>query len=164
MDLASGYFLLELEEVDREKSAFATPIGLYQFNVLPMGVCNGPATFQRAMEKVLSDLLLTNKSEICRVFFDDINVASIEEDGHFSMLRNVFTRFRNSNLKLKLKKRHFLQKQVTFLGHCVSEDGVSTMADKVAKVQNWPTPTNVRDLQAFLGLAGYYRRFIKNFS
>ena len=164
MDLASGYFQLELEEVDREKSAFATPIGLYQFNVLPMGVCNGPATFQRAMEKVLSDLLLTNKSEICRVFFDDVNVASIEEDGHFSMLQNVFTRFRNANLKLKLKKCHFLQKQVTFLGHCVSEDGVSTMADKVAKVQNWPTPTNVRDLQAFLGLAGYYRRFIKNFS
>ena len=85
MDLASGFFQLELEEVDREKSDFATPIGLYQFNVLPMGVCNGHATFQRAMEKVLSDLL-TKKSEICRVFFDDVNVASIEQDGQFSMI------------------------------------------------------------------------------
>ena len=115
-------------------------------------------------KKVLSDLLLTNKSEICRVFFDDVNVASIEEDGHFSKLRNVLTRFRNSKLKLKLKNCHFLQKQVTFLGHCVSEDGVSTMANKVAKVQNSPKPTNVRDLQAFIGPGGYYRRFIKNFS
>ena len=71
------------------------------------------------------------------------------------MLQNVFTRFRNSILKLKLKECYFLQKQVTFLGHCVSEDGVSTMADKVAKVQDWPTTTNVRDLQAFLGLIGW---------
>ena len=84
-----------LQEVDREKSAFATPIGLYQFNVLPMGVCNGPATFQRAMEKALSDLLLMNKSEICCVFFDDVNIASIEQDGQFSMIRNALTRFRN---------------------------------------------------------------------
>ena len=119
MDLASGYWQLSLDEDDRAKSAFTTPLGLYQFNVLPMGVCNGPATFQQALEKILGDLLLTDKSEICRAFFDDVNVASSTEDGHYIMLQKVFSCLREANLKLKLKNCHFLCQQVKFLGHSI---------------------------------------------
>ena len=93
MDLASGYWQLAMSESDREKSAFSTPMGLYEFTVLPMGVCNGPATFQRAMEKILGDLLLTVTAPICRGFFDDINVASSGPDGHFIMLEKFSPAF-----------------------------------------------------------------------
>ena len=164
MDLASGYWQLAMSEEDRAKTAFATPMGLYEFNVLPMGVCNGPATFQRAMEKILSDLLLTHGNAICRVFFDDLNVAGVSDNDHFAMLRNVFIRLRDAKLKLKLKKCHFLCKQVEFLGHQISAEGVATMPDKITAVQEWPTPSTAAGVRAFLGLAGYYRKFVKNFS
>ena len=164
MDLASGYWQLAMSESDREKSAFSTPMGLYEFTVLPMGVCNGPATFQRAMEKILGDLLLTVTAPICRGFFDDINVASSGPDGHFIMLEKVFARLRQANLKLKLKKCHFLHPEVDFLGYRVSEAGVSTCPKKVEKVRDWPTPTTPTEVKSFLGLASYYRKFVKNFS
>ena len=164
MDLASGYWQLAMAENDREKSAFATPIGLYEFTVLPMGVCNGPATFQRAMEKVLGNLLLTSSAPLCRVFFDDVNVASIGAGDHFNMLSKVFGRLRQAKLKLKLKKCHFLHPEVDFLGYRVSAAGISTCPKKVDKVRNWPTPKNATEVKSFLGLASYYCKFIKNFS
>ena len=163
-DLISGYWQLELDEEDRCKSAFSTPMGLFQFNVLPMGVCNGPATFQRAMERVLNELLTTSKAPICRVFFDDVAVASSSTDDHFAMLRQVFSKLRTAHLKLKLSKCHFLRDKVDFLGFRVSKEGVSTCEDKVNAVKDWPVPRNASETKQFLGLASYYRKFVKNFS
>ena len=164
LDLASGYWQIALDEQDSCKSAFSCPLGLYEFTVLPMGVCNGPATFQRVMEQVLRDVLLSSSSPVCRVFFDDIVVASSSVSDHLAMLRRVFTKLREANLKLKLPKCKFLRSETEFLGFKVSGDGVATCQEKIAKVRDWPTPRNVTEVQQFLGLAGYYRRFVKGFS
>ena len=164
LDLASGYWQISLDEHDSCKSAFTCPLGLYEFTVLPMGVSNGPATFQRVMERVLRDVLLSSSSPLCRVFFDDILVASSSLSDHVDMLRQVFERLRKAGLKLKLPKCRFLKQNTEFLGFSVSGHGVATCADKVAKVRDWPTPSCVKEVQQFLGLAGYYRRFIKGFS
>ena len=164
LDLASGYWQIALDESDRCKSAFACPLGLYEFTVLPMGVSNGPATFQRVMERVLGDLLLSSSSPICRCFFDDILVATSSVSDHVAMLKQVFLRLREAGLKLKLPKCRFLREETEFLGFSISGSGVATCQDKIAKVRDWPTPTNMREVQQFLGLASYYRRFIKGFS
>ena len=116
------------------------------------------------MEKILGNLLLTSSAPLCRVFFDDVNVASIGVGDHFNMLAKVFGRLRQAKLKLKLKKCHFLHPEVDFLGYRVSAAGVSTCPKKVDKVQNWPTSKNATEVKSFLGLASYYRKFIKNFS
>ena len=163
-DLANGYWQLALDEQDKCKSAFATPLGLYEFNVLPMGVCNGPATFQRVMEHVLGDLLLSPSSPVCRVFFDDVVVASRDVEEHLEMLEAVFSKLKSANLKLKLSKCNFLQESVKFLGFVVGKEGVSTCNEKIEAVWKWPIPCNATEVKQFLGLAGFYRKFVRNFS
>ena len=160
LDLISGYWQVELEEKDREKTAFCTPDGLFEFKVMPFGLCNAPATFQRLMDMVLAGLQWTN----CLVYLDDIIVVGKTFSQHLRNLTQVFERLRAAGLKLKPTKCHLCSEQVEFLGHVVSPEGVSTDPKKIAKVAEWPIPTSKKEVQQFLGLAGYYRRFISEFA
>ena len=160
LDLASGYWQVEMEKEDREKTAFVTRKGLYEFTVMPFGLCNAPATFQRLMERVLSGL----QWEIAVLYIDDIVVHGRSFEEHIERLRAVLKRLQAANLTLKTKKCCFLQQEVEFLGHIVSGTGISPNPQKVAAVANWCTPSKLKDLRSFLGLATYYRRFIKGFA
>ena len=160
LDLASGYWQVEVAPEDQPKTAFTTPEGLYQFKVMPFGLCNAPATFQRLMDRVLSGL----KWSSCLVYFDDIIVVGTTFQEHLHHLTSVLTRLRGAGLKLKPKKCTLCRQQVTFLGHVVSTDGVATDPSKTEAVSKWPTPQNRKEVQQFLGLANYYRRFVKDFA
>ena len=159
MDLASGYWQVEMAPEDRPKTAFSTPEGLYQFKVMPSGLCNAPATFQRLMDRVLGTL----KWSSCLVYFDDIIVVGSSFGDHLRHIASVLMKLREAGLKLKPTKCKFFQKQVAFLGHIVSACGIATDPAKTEVIAKWPTPQSRKEVQQFLGLANYYRRFIKNF-
>ena len=159
MDLASGYWQVEMAPEDRPKTAFSTPEGLYQFRVMPFGLCNAPATFQRLMDRVLGTL----KWSSCLVYFDDIIVVGSSFGDHLRHIASVLMKLREAGLKLKPTKCKFFQKQVAFLGHIVSACGIATDPAKTEVIAKWPTPQSRKEVQQFLGLANYYRRFIKNF-
>lgn len=160
LDLKSGYWQIEVDERDREKTAFVTPDGLYEFRVLPFGLCSAPATFQRMMDTVLAGL----KWQSCLVYLDDVVVFSATFDDHLKRLRQVLDAIRSANLTLKPQKCHFGYKELMFLGHVVSAEGVSPDPAKTAAVATFPTPTDKKGVRRFLGLCAYYRRFIENFS
>ena len=160
LDLASGYWQVEVCPEDREKTAFVTPYGLFQFRVMPFGLTNAPATFQRLMEEVLSGLHWTT----CLVYLDDILIFSATVEDHLVRLRDVLDRLKNAGLKIKPSKCHLMRKSIKYLGHVVSEHGIKTDPEKTRCVADWPTPSNAHELRQFLGLAGYYRRFVKNFA
>ena len=160
MDLTSGYWQVEAAKQDQPKTAFTTSEGLFQFRVMPFGLCNAPATFQRLIDRVLSGL----KWSSCLVYLDDIIVVGKSFSDHLSNLGCVFERLRGAGLKLKPAKCHLCQKRVAFLGHIVSADGIATDPSKTAAVKNWPIPQSRREVQQFLGLANYYRRFVGNFA
>ena len=160
LDLASGYWQVEVHPQHREKTAFTTGQGLYEFRVMPFGLCNAPSTFQRLMELVLAGL----RWDICLAYLDDIVVFGCTFEEHLQRLRIVLSRLRDANLKLNPKKCQFFQQSVSFLGHVISRHGVSTDPTKIESIEKWPTPINVQELQSFLGLASYYRRFVKGFA
>ncbi|XP_061436491.1 LOW QUALITY PROTEIN: uncharacterized protein LOC133361583 [Lethenteron reissneri] len=160
LDLASGYWQVEMAEEDRPKTAFTTPMGLFEFRVLPFGLTNAPATFQRLMELVMRGL----QWEQCLIYLDDVIVFSRFLSEHWSRLREVFKRLRAAHLKLKPRKCYIAQREVGYLGHHVSEAGVRTDPEKVRSVVEWPRPRNLTEIRSFLGLATYYRRFVKGFS
>ena len=160
LDLASGYWQVTMDSNDAEKTAFATPTGLFHFRVLPFGLCNAPATFQMLMECVLAGL----QWHTCLLCIDDVIVFSQDFDSHLDRLTDVINRIGHAGLKLTPKKCHLFKKEVEFLGHIVSSDGVSTNPEKVRIVQEWPVPENISQLKSFLGLCSYYRRFVQNFS
>ena len=151
---------MEVEPADREKTAFATAHGLYQFRVMPFGLCNAPGTFQRLMEHVLVGLHWTS----CLVYLDDIIIFSQTISDHLQKLREVLDRLQKAGLKIEPNKCFLMQQSVHYLGHVVSAKGVETDPKKVSCVQEWPIPTDVKELQQFLGLASYYRWFVKNFA
>ncbi|MEW8092744.1 MAG: reverse transcriptase domain-containing protein [Candidatus Thiodiazotropha endolucinida] len=161
LDLASGYWQIKLSERSKKKSAFVTPHrGLYHFNVMAFGLTNAPATFQRLMEKVLFGLT----PQKCLCYLDDIIILGKTFDQALENLQLVFQRLREANLKLKPKKCFLFQPKVTYLGHVVSEDGITCDPAKIEAVKHWPTPTNKTEIRSILGLIGYYRKFIPDFS
>ena len=160
LDLASGYWQIKMTEDACQKSAFATHCGLHEFVRMPFGLCNAPATFQRLMEVVLAGIVWQS----CFVYIDDVLVCSESLAEHLSHLSDVFARLREANLRLKPKKCMFLQSEVPYLGHVVSRSGITPDPKKVDKVRNYPIPTNPTKVRQFLGLASYYRRFVKDFS
>ena len=160
MDLQSGYWQLELAEEDRAKSAFITKYGLYEYTVLPFGLSTAPGTFQRVMEIVLKGL----QWKTLLIYLDDIIIFSSDLNEHYQRLEEVLDRIREAGLKLKPSKCHFLEKEVLFLGHIVGQDGMKPNPELTKSVMDWKTPTSTKHVQQFLGLANYYRRFVKNFS
>ena len=160
LDLASGYWQVVLTENDRQKTAFCTTEGLYEFKVMPFGLCNAPATFQRLMDIVLTGLQWTS----CLVYLDDIIVLGRTFTEHLSNLGSVFSRIRDAGLKIKPEQCSFLKEKVKYLSHIVSKEGIAADPEKTATVKTWPTPTSTKEVQQFLGLANYYRRFIKDFA
>ena len=160
LDLASGYWQIELSDDAKQKSAFCTTTGLYQFKVMPFGLTNAPATFQRLMERVLAGL----NWQICLVYIDDIIVFSQTVEEHISQLQTVFNRLKSAGLRLKPKKCHLFRRKVKYLGHVVSENGIQTDPDKTEAIRNWEQPTTVSNIRAFLGLCSYYRKFVPDFA
>lgn len=160
MDLVSGYWQIPVAVEDREKTAFATRQGTYEFNVMPFGLTNAPATFQRSMDIILAGLNWTNTL----VYIDDVVVFSPTFEEHMRDLQVVFNRIRQAMMFLKPRKCYFCRTELHFLGHILTKEGVHTDPQKVASVQNSPRPTSTTELRAFLGMTGYYRRFIKDYA
>ena len=143
-----------------KKTAFNSRKGLYEFKIMPFGLCNPPATFERLMETVLAGL----HWQICLIYLDDIVVTGKSFENMVENLSKVFERFREAGLKLKPKKCHLFATEVEFLRHVVSAEGIQTNPKKTESIKNWPTPTCVKEVRSFLGLCSYYRRFIYQFS
>ena len=161
LDLLSGFWQVEVDPADREKTAFTIGGGgLYQFVTMPFGLCNAPATFQRLMEKVLKGM----QWEIAVLYIDDVIVFSETVEEHLDRLGRVFGRLRKAGLKLKPSKCKLLARKVEFLGHIVSGEGVQVDPSKIDKVLSWPRPTTLTQLRGFIGLCAYYRRFVPGFS
>ena len=161
LDLKAGYWQVEVAEADKEKTAFTVgPLGFYEYNRMPFGLVNAPATFQRLMTVCMGDLNLTE----CLLYLDDIIVFSKSFESHLQRLEHVFQRLKDHGLKLKPSKCTFFQSKVKYLGHVVSKEGIHTDPDKIETVQNWPIPVNVKSLRRFLGFTGFYRRFIKGYA
>ena len=160
LDLASGYWQVQMESSSREKTAFTTHVSLFELRVMPFGLCNAPATFQRLMECVLAGLV----GNCCLVYIDDILVMGSTVEEHRENLLQVLDRLRQAWLCLKPNKCTFFQKQVEYLGYIVSGAGISTDPSKVQAVQDFPVPSDLKTLRSFFGLTSYYRRFMPNYS
>jgi hypothetical protein len=137
---------------DRPKTAFSFPGGgLWRFKRMPMRLSNSAPVFERLMEQVLTGLTW----KTCLVYLDDIIIFSNSFEKHMQNLREVFQRLKEANLKLSPKKCNFLKKEVKFLGHIVSESGVSTDPSKIQAVRDWPIPKSIKEVRSFLGLTSY---------
>ncbi|KAM0045044.1 putative nucleotidyltransferase, Ribonuclease H [Helianthus debilis subsp. tardiflorus] len=160
IDLRSGYHQLKIKDSDVPKSAFRTRYGHYEFLVMPFGLTNAPAVFMDLMNRVFHEFL----DKFVIVFIDDILIYSKSKEEHEDHLRTVLEILRQKKLYAKFSKCEFWLDQVAFLGHIVSADGISMDPSKVEAITKWPTPTSVTEVRSFLGLAGYYRRFVEGFS
>ena len=160
LDMASGYWQVDLADEDKEKTAFTTGKGLHQFRAMPYGLKNAGATFQRLMELILAGM----ESRNCLVYIDDIIIFGETEQAHLKNLEEVFQRIRDAGMKLKPRKCCLARDEVVFLGHKVSRAGVQPDPANVAKVRGWPRPEKAEDLKSFLGLTGYYSKFVPGYS
>ena len=160
LDLKNGFYLVRIVKGDEWKTAFRCRYGLYEYTVMPFGLCNAPSTFQSMINDVFHDLL----DEGVVVYLDDILIYNEDERSHISLVRRVMERIRNAKLCCSIKKSDIHVGEIEFLGYHISPEGISMSTAKVESVRNWPTPRNVKDIQAFLGFANFYRRFIEGFS
>ncbi|WVZ80774.1 hypothetical protein U9M48_028227 [Paspalum notatum var. saurae] len=160
IDLRSGYYQIKIRGEDIPKTAFSTRYGLYKYLVMSFGLTNAPAFFMYMMNSVFMNEL----DKVVVVFIDDILIYSKSEEEHKEHLRIVLTQLREHKLYAKFSKCAFWLKEVSFLGHILSAKGVAVDPSKVKDVLNWKQPETVTEIRSFLGLAGYYRRFIKDFS
>lgn len=159
LDLASGFYQVELDPTDIHKTAFNVENGHYEFLRMPMGLKNSPATFQRVMDNLLRDL-----QDICLVYLDDVIIFSTSLQEHIVNLEKVLKRLRESNFKIQMDKSEFLKLETSFLGHVISKDGVKPNPDKINVIKNYPLPKTTTEIKRFLGLLGYYRKFIPDFA
>jgi len=160
MDLASAHNQEEVNPADRQKTAFTTPFGLFEYNRMPFGLAGAPGLFQRLMQSVFRDEVL----QILIVYLDDIMVFSQDIPEHLRRLEIVLKKLREHGLKLEATKCQFFCPRVNYLGHVVSADGVATDPDKTEVVKNWPKPSTLKDLRSFLSFASYYRRVVQHFA
>ena len=160
IDLSSGYHQVPMKEIDKEKTAFSTRRGQFEFNRMPFGLCGAPATFQRIMNVVLKDQVW----EKCVIYLDDVLIFGRSIEEHNQRLREVLEQFRKADMKLSPQKCSFLQKEVSYLGHVIGSGGISVDPQKIKSVLDWPTPKCVEEVHSFVGLCSYYRSFIEDFS
>ncbi|XP_061115069.1 uncharacterized protein LOC133139508 [Conger conger] len=160
LDLRSGYWQVPLTPDARPKTAFVTHGGLWQFKVLPFGLCNAPATFERLMDNVLAGI----PRQECVVYLDDILAHGDSFETALGALRRVLERVTAAGLKLNPQKCRFMRREVRFLGHKLGSGGIGTAHEKVQAVEDWPTPSSGSEVKSFTGLASYYRRFVRDFS
>lgn len=160
LDLLKGFNQIPVAAESRPYMAVSTPDGLYQPTVMPFGARNAPGAFQREMRRVLRDRLHKG----VEVFIDDVIVHSHDESEHVELLKWVLQRLRDEHYYAHPEKCQFLSDQMSFLGHVVNAEGIAMQQHKIAAVKEWPIPTNRKEVRGFLGLAGYYRRFVQGFS
>ena len=160
LDLASGYWQVRLSEDAKPKTAFATHSGLFQFNVMPFGLCNAPATFERLMSQVMRGLHWKR----CLVYIDDILVFGPDFESALLSLELVLNRVAEYGLQLKSTKCNLFRSSVPFLGHIVGRAGFECDPGKVSAVANWIPPSTIKGVREFLGFTGYYRRFVPDYS
>ena len=160
LDITSAYNQIPVRTEDIPKTAFVTKYGLFEYTTMPFGLSNAPATFQRLMEIALSGLQWTT----CLIYLDDVLLFGSSFQELTSRIQAVLDRIRAANLKLKPSKCHLFREEVTFLGHILSPDGIRPNKENIEKILQWKAPTNVKEVQSFLGMANYYRRFCKNYS
>jgi hypothetical protein len=159
LDLHSGYHQIRVADGEQHKTAFQTHHGLFEFLVMPFGLTNAPASFQSLMNHVFEDLL----RKCVLVFVDDILVYSASFSEHITHLRAVLNLLQQHQLFVKASKCSFAQQELDYLGHIIGKHGVATDQSKVAAVSAWPIPQTVKALRGFLGLTGYYRKFIQHY-
>ncbi|CAN6557527.1 unnamed protein product [Malus baccata var. baccata] len=160
LDGYSGYNQIVIAPEDQEKTTFTCPFGTFAYRRMPFGLCNAPATFQRCMVSIFSDFI----EKIIEVFMDDFSVFGDSFDGCLENLTLILKRCMETNLVLNWEKCHFMVKQGIVLGHIISENGIEVDKSKIDLVRHLSSPTSVREVRSFLGHAGFYRRFIKDFS
>ncbi|CAN6695172.1 unnamed protein product [Malus baccata var. baccata] len=160
LDGYSGYNQIVISPEDQEKTTFTCPFGTFAYRRMPFGLCNAPATFQRCMMSIFSDYV----EKIIEVFMDDFSVFGDSFDSCLHNLSVILKRCVETNLVLNWEKCHFMVKQGIVLGHIISEKGIEVDKSKIDLVRHLPSPTSVREVRSFLGHAGFYRRFIKDFS
>jgi len=160
LDLRWGYNNIRIKEGDKWKAAFTMHIGAYKPTVMYFGLTNSPTIFQTMMNDLFQDLI---NQEDTAIFIDDILIATNTEEGHNELVEEVLRRLEENDLFVKLEKCRWKVREVEFLGVIIGLKGVKMQKEKVEGVLNWPTSKNVKEVQKFLRLANYYRRFIKNF-
>jgi len=159
LDIESAYWHIPIHTADKDKTGFVTPFGSFRCERLAYGLAGARNTFQRIMDTTLMGL----KDIYALVYLDDILIFSNTIQEHANRLKMVLDRIRSAKFKSNLRKCTFAAQKVAYLGHLVSADGVSPDASKVKAIKSFPLPRNVRDVRAFLGLAGYYRSFTQKF-
>ena len=160
LDASGAFHVVPLEESSKEKTAFATPFGSYQFKRLPFGLANGPSTYARLVKMVLQGI----PTSVALPYLDDVIIHSPTVPSHFDALESVLSAYRKAGLKLQPAKCQLFQTQIDYLGHTVSEKGIAPLAAYTDLVKKWPLPNTRQATRAFLGKIGYYRRFIKGFA
>ena len=160
IDMAQGFFQIPLDPETKHKTGFVTHQGVWEFNRLPFGLMNSPMAFSMVMTEVLRGF----SYKFALTYIDDCLIFSQSFDDHLVHLSQVFDRFRKANLKLKMSKCHFAAKEVKYLGHRFTQEGIGVDSEKIKAVVDFPTPKNQTDVRAFLGLSGYYRRFVDGYA
>lgn len=160
LDLAKGFHQIPMSKEDQKKTAFSTPFGHYEYRRMPFGLKNAPATFQRLMNSILSKFI----GKICVVYMDDILIFSSSLQEHINSLNKILRTLEEAGLKIQFDKCNFLKKETEYLGHILTRGGVKPNPKKIESIKELKLPTTQKQIKSFLGITGYYRKFIKDYA